>query len=196
MTVMESIKEVGRIYKEIGYLSRYEGGGGYWQWAFIGMIMGHQGQTRPGGELQQVHCARVGLRAARYADAHDFSGDRFDTLVSVSLLHDVVEDTEVTRDVIAEQLNIEVADAVQAMSHLEEEEPDEVYLARVEAGGEFAVLAKRFDRLDNLHALAKMPEDFRKKKIVEVRSAMPIWQRIDPPGSLEIEQELAKLEVL
>ncbi len=193
MSVMESIKEVGRLYKEIGYLSRYEGGGGSWQWAFIGMIMGHQGQTRQGGELQQVHCARVGLRAAQYADAHSFSGGRFDALVAVSLLHDVIEDTEITRDVIAAQLNVEVGDAVQAVTHLGEEEPDEVYLSRVVAGGELAILAKRFDRLDNVVSLATVAPDFRAKKMAEVQAALPIWQRIDPDGAVEIEAELEKL---
>ena len=194
MSQWELSRQLGQLFVEIRSLSPYEGGGGMWQRAFLDMVAIHLHQTRPGGEPQWLHCARVGLRAAQYAYAHNFSGDRFDALVSVSLLHDIIEDTEITHDDIARELNREVADAVQAVSHIEEEEPDEVYLSRVVAGGELAILTKRFDRLDNLESLAKMPVDFRTKKMTEVQAALPIWQRIDPEGAVEIEAALKKLE--
>ena len=72
----------------------------------------------------------------------------------------------------------------------EEEQADEVYLSRVANGGRNAVLTKRFDRLDNIKALANAPAEFRAMKLAEIRSALPIWYRIDPDGACEIEKEV------
>ena len=82
---------------------------------------------------------------------------------------------------------------MRAVSHVEEEEPDLVYLSRVASGGKLAVLVKRFDRLDNLLSLAKTPAEFRAKKLTEITAALPIWYHIDPEGAPQIEAELKKL---
>ena len=152
----------------------------------------HDMQTRPGGELAIVHLMRVGLRAARYTAA-EAPADTVE-LVQSALCHDVVEDTKTAPTEIAELFGAAVANNVAAVSHYEEEEPDEVYLSRVEQGGKNAVLTKRFDRLDNIETLVNAPADFRAKKLAEVRAALPIWHRIDPEGALEIESTLQKVE--
>lgn len=150
----------------------------------------HKGQFRNDGEPQTDHLLRVGIIAARYASENCPSDLR--ELVLSGLLHDVVEDTETTEKEITDFFGVNVARNVQAVSHFEEEEPDEVYLARVAAGGKNAVLAKRFDRLDNTRTLANTSPEFRAKKLAEIRGALHIWQRIDPDGAREIEMELEK----
>lgn len=154
----------------------------------------HAGQTRLGGEPHLNHVLRVGMRAAEYALAHSFEPERFRILVLSAILHDVLEDTATTDEELVAEFGPEVARVVRAVSHVEEEEPEEVYLSRVAEGGSLAILVKRCDRLDNLVSLATAPADFRARKISEVQTALPIWQRIDPEGAVEIEMELKKLQ--
>lgn len=148
----------------------------------------HYGQIRLGGEPHTHHVLRVATAAARYA-SDNCPGDLLELVLS-GLLHDTVEDTDTTVPEIALLFGSQVARNVRALSHIEEEEPDEVYLARVAAGGRNAVLTKRFDRLDNMRALASAPPEFRVKKLEEVRMALPIWQEIDPEGAQYIVAEL------
>ena len=95
----------------------------------------HAGQTRLDGEEYINHPVRVAMEVMRYPLTR---GDMEVALVS-SLLHDVVEDTPATSEDVAERFGAEVARVIMALSHEDEEESDEVYLARVAAGGDIAV---------------------------------------------------------
>ena len=148
----------------------------------------HEGQFRLDGEPHACHLLRVAAAAAHYATEHCPSDLR--ELVQSGLLHDTVEDTNTTVEEVTELFGETVARNVLALSHIEEEEADEVYLSRVANGGRNAVLTKRFDRLDNIKALANAPTEFRAMKLAEIRSALPIWYRIDPDGAREIEKEV------
>ena len=129
----------------------------------------HAGQVRLDGEPHFYHVLRVGFAAAEYALAHDFEPAKFRTLVLSAVLHDVLEDTPTTDEELAAQFGTEVARIVRAVSHIEEEEPDSVYLSRVASGGKLAVLIKRFDRLDNLLTLVGTPAEFRTKRLTKSR---------------------------
>lgn len=148
----------------------------------------HDGQFRLGGEPHACHLLRVAIRAANYATKN--CPNDFRELVQSGLLHDTVEDTNTTVKEVAELFGKAVARNVLAVSHIEEEEADEVYLSRVANGGRNAVLTKRFDRLDNIKTLANAPTEFRETKLAEIRNALPIWYRIDPEGAHEIEKEV------
>ena len=50
------------------------------------------------------------------------------------------------------------------------------------------MLVKRFDRLENLNDLVKAPKEFRLRKLRELEQAIPVWQKIDPEGAVEIEK--------
>jgi len=152
----------------------------------------HEGQFRLGGEPQVCHVLRVGIRAAKYA--RENCPGKIVELVLTSLLHDIIEDTKITPEEFRKLFGQKVLENVAALSHIEEEEPDEVYLARVVKAGRIAVLVKRFDRLDNIESLAKAPADFRQKKLDEIRNALPIWREIDPDGAREIEKEVEVYE--
>lgn len=148
----------------------------------------HEGQFRLGGEPHACHLLRVAMAAAHYAT--EYCPRDLRELVQSGLLHDTVEDTNATVQEVIELFGETVARNVLALSHIEEEEADEVYLSRVANGGRNAVLTKRFDRLDNIKTLANAPAEFRAMKLAEIRSALPIWYRIDPDGAREIEKEV------
>jgi GTP pyrophosphokinase len=149
----------------------------------------HEGQFRIDGEPHVCHLLRVAAAAAHYAIEHCPRDLR--ELVQSGLLHDTVEDTNTTVQEVTELFGETVARNVSALSHIEEEEADEIYLSRVANGGRNAVLTKRFDRLDNIKTLANAPAEFRAMKLAEIRSAIPIWYRIDPEGAREIEKEVS-----
>jgi len=144
----------------------------------------HKEQHREGGEMYANHVLRVGKRAAEYARAQGMGAE----LVQAAILHDILEDTSTSEEEVEQKFGKEILEIVKAVSHRDEEEPDEEYLNRVAAGGKLAVLVKRFDRLENLNDLTKAPKEFRLRKLQELEQAIPTWQRIDPEGAIEIEK--------
>jgi|GEM_PF-970156 len=154
-------------------------------------LVKHHEQTRQGGETYANHVLRVGRRAVEYAKSHPNVDVK--VLTTAATLHDILEDADVPYDEVVKRFGKEVADVVQAVSHLDEEEPDSEYLERVQKGGSLAILVKRFDRLENLDDLSKAPAEFRRQKLSELQTALPIWQQMDPEGAVEIETKLKSM---
>ena len=152
----------------------------------------HRGQTRLDGEGYINHPVRVAEAVARYAE-EELNLSEARTAIIAALLHDIVEDTTATVGDVSRLFGGEVARVVLALSHEDEEEPDEVYLARVTAGGPLAVLVKRCDKLDNVRSLSRAPEGFRDRKKAETLTALPLWQAMDPVGAVLIRSALAKV---
>jgi (p)ppGpp synthase/HD superfamily hydrolase len=100
----------------------------------------HAGQTDKTGHDYITHPRRVAQRVA-YAVGGDHPA------VIVALLHDVLEDTEVTRSQLEERFGERITDAVAAISRQPGEEPDHYY-ARV-AADPLALEVKRADIADN-----------------------------------------------
>ena len=144
----------------------------------------HKEQHREGGEMYANHVLRVGSRAAEYAQDLEKS----EILIKAAILHDILEDTPTSEEEIEQKFGKEIVEIVKAVSHRDEDEPDEEYLNRVAVGGKLAVLVKRFDRLENLNDLVKAPKEFRLRKLRELEQAIPVWQKIDPEGAVEIEK--------
>lgn len=149
-------------------------------------ISRHKDQHREGGEMYAAHVLRVGKRAAEYAQEQKLENPA--ELIQAAILHDILEDTPTEPSELSRRFGDGVVRIVQALSHIDENEPDEEYLGRVEQGGKLAILVKRFDRLENLNDLTKAPKEFRVQKLRELEQALPIWQRIDPEGAAEIEK--------
>lgn len=145
----------------------------------------HKEQSREGGEMYINHVLRVAKRATEYAQANQL--DNSSVLIQAAVLHDILEDTPIEEEEIKERFGSQVADIVKAVSHIDEDEPDTEYLGRVEQGGKLAILVKRFDRLENLNDLTKASKEFRLTKLRELKQALPIWQKMDPEGTTEIE---------
>ncbi len=117
--------------------------------AFVMALAAHGRQTDRTGQLYIGHVARVTARL-------DSPGDQV-----VALLHDVVEDTDVTRAEIAAQFGEAVAHSVACLTHAKDE-PLENYIARV-ASDACAVRVKLADLDDNDDdaRLALLAEDTR-----------------------------------
>ncbi|MBB4967904.1 HD domain-containing protein [Saccharothrix violaceirubra] len=98
-----------------------------------------------------------------------------------AVLHDVVEDTDVTADDLrAAGCPAEVVDAVIALSHLGGE-PQEDYLRRV-AANPLAVRVKRADIADNSspHRLADLDEPTRLRLTEKYRRAVALLDGLAP----------------
>ena len=152
----------------------------------------HKGQTRIGGGDYINHPVRVAIAAFHYAKLNEPM--LIKALVIVSLLHDTVEDTDTSFAEVSNLFGEEIAEAVKALSHEDEEEPDEIYLARIKAGGKIAILTKRFDKLDNIKSLVGTSKEFRESKIKENKQALPIWEVMDPEGAEFIKHALMEVQ--
>jgi guanosine-3',5'-bis(diphosphate) 3'-pyrophosphohydrolase len=114
-------------------------------------VEAHIGQMRQEGTPYVVHPLRVALLLAG-------RGWRDDELLAAALLHDVVEDSAVTREGIAAQFGEAVADWVQVLTKPAKAERqhdwEDHYYAAIEAAPLQARLIKCADRLDNLRLIA------------------------------------------
>lgn len=95
----------------------------------------HEGQKDRAGDAYLAHVVRV------------MSGVAGETDRIVALLHDTVEDSELTEDAIRARFGDEIARAVAALTH-PEGEPLEEYIARVNADP-LALRVKWADLADN-----------------------------------------------
>ena len=111
----------------------------------------HRGQVRDEGTPYIIHPLRV---AVSLVDELQIYSSR---LVCGALMHDVIEDSPVTRDQIAEMFDEEIAELVWLLTkHEDVTLPN--YLAAIEEAAETgAVVVKLCDRLDNLRFLSHSP---------------------------------------
>lgn len=111
----------------------------------------HAGQMRDEGTPYIVHPVRVA--AALVNELGVFSP----RLVCAALLHDVIEDSETTREQIAGMFDEEIAEVVWLLTKLEDVTLAD-YLSAIEAAGATgAPIVKLCDRLDNLRFLTCSP---------------------------------------
>lgn len=111
----------------------------------------HAGQRRDEGTPYIVHPVRVATALVNEV------GVFTPRLICAALLHDVIEDSDTTREQIAEQFGEATAEVVWLLTKLEEVSLAD-YLAAIEAAGETgAPLVKLCDRLDNLRFLTCSP---------------------------------------
>jgi guanosine-3',5'-bis(diphosphate) 3'-pyrophosphohydrolase len=120
----------------------------------------HLGQMRDEGTPYIVHPIRV---AVCLVDELGFYSPK---LVCSALLHDVIEDSAVTREDISEWFDDQIAEIVWLLTKLEEVSLRE-YLARIEEAQETgAPIVKLCDRLDNLRSVIHTPKFEKKRRYV------------------------------
>lgn len=111
----------------------------------------HAGQVRKGTRLPYIIHP---LSVARIL----IEQDQPDTTVVVGILHDTIEDTQVTREDIEADFGSEVADLVAAVSEPDKDLPWEDRkrgtLETIRSGPEAAVWVELADKLDNVRSLA------------------------------------------
>jgi guanosine-3',5'-bis(diphosphate) 3'-pyrophosphohydrolase len=121
----------------------------------------HSGQTRDEGSPYIVHPIRVALSLVEELTL--FSP----ALICSALLHDVIEDSDVTRDDIARMFDEEIAEIVWLLTKLEGVSLRE-YLARIEAAAYTgAPIVKLCDRLDNLRSVVDTPKLDKKRRYIK-----------------------------
>jgi (p)ppGpp synthase/HD superfamily hydrolase len=120
----------------------------------------HSGQTRDEGSPYIVHPIRV---AVSLVDELKLSSP---ALICSALLHDVIEDSDVTRDDIARMFDEEIAEIVWLLTKLETVSLRD-YLARIEAAAYTgAPIVKLCDRLDNLRSVVDTPRLEKKRRYI------------------------------
>lgn len=125
----------------------------------------HEGQMRDEGTPYIVHPVRV---AVSLVDELEIYSPR---LVSGALLHDVIEDSPITRQQIAELFGEEVARIVWLLTKFEDVSLP-AYLNAIEAASHTgAAIVKLCDRLDNLRFLAHSPRVEKKRRYIRTTEA-------------------------
>lgn len=128
----------------------------------------HKGQTRKGGGEYWKHPYRVAQRV----DMDRIHIDSInDSTTVAALLHDVLEDTDVTYATLHRTFGEEVAGIVDLLSKTEEEEfRTKRYMARFRHVSERVKLIKFFDIMDNLYTLHEADdEEFIRFYIIRAR---------------------------
>jgi guanosine-3',5'-bis(diphosphate) 3'-pyrophosphohydrolase len=120
----------------------------------------HSGQTRDEGTPYIVHPVRV---AVSLIDELKIYSPK---LICSALLHDVIEDSEITREEIDQMFDEEIAEVVWLLTKFEDVSLRE-YLARIEAAAETgAPLVKLCDRLDNMRSVVDTPSVEKKRRYI------------------------------
>lgn len=120
----------------------------------------HEGQMRDEGTPYIVHPVRV---AVSLVDELEIYSPR---LISSALLHDVIEDSPLTRRQIAEMFGEEIARIVWLLTKFDDVSLP-AYLAAIEAASDTgAAIVKLCDRLDNLRFLAHSPKAEKKRRYI------------------------------
>jgi GTP pyrophosphokinase len=128
----------------------------------------HRGQTRKSGEPFVYH---------PLATADILADLRLDpTTIAAAILHDVLEDTEITRDELAEEFGDEVADIVDGVTKLKRLPSENLEEAQAESLRKMIVamsrdvrviIIKLADRLHNMRTLAYLKRETQLKKATE-----------------------------
>jgi GTP diphosphokinase / guanosine-3',5'-bis(diphosphate) 3'-diphosphatase len=120
----------------------------------------HSGQTRDEGTPYIVHPVRVAVSLVDELRLYS------PTLICSALLHDVIEDSDVTREDVGQMFGEQIAEIVWLLTKLEEVSLSQ-YLASIEAAAHTgAPIVKLCDRLDNLRSIARSPKLEKKRRLI------------------------------
>ena len=157
----------------------------------------HAGQTRRSGDPYVVHPVRVAevvLVEWGQSDAD---------LGAAALLHDTLEDTDLTADAIDRLAGPRVLDLVRLLTkdapegYPSKAERDRVYFARLLAGDPGASVVKCADRVDNLRDMAGSGWSLEKKRgyVREAReSILPVARERAPAAAARLAQVADEVE--
>ena len=120
----------------------------------------HDGQFRKSGEPFYTHPLQVAYLVSDYKLKTD--------VIVASILHDIIEDTEVTAGMLVDHFSWRIAEIVDRLTR---DRPDGSKLSVEEilnnaypTQDKEVLLIKVFDRLHNMQTLGNMPEQKQKKK--------------------------------
>ena len=120
----------------------------------------HTGQMRDEGTAYIVHPVRV---AVSLVDELEIYSPK---LICSALLHDVIEDSPMTREEVAKMFDEEIAQIVWLLTKFDGVPLDEYLSAIEEASETGAPIVKLCDRLDNLRFLSHSPKLEKKRRYI------------------------------
>jgi (p)ppGpp synthase/HD superfamily hydrolase len=146
----------------------------------------HGNQKRKSGELYYTHPLEVAYMISEYKLKTD--------IIVASILHDIIEDTEVTAGMILDNFSWRITEMVDILTR---DRPDgkklsveEILNNAYQKQDEEVLLIKLFDRLHNLKTLNAMTDEKKKKIALETLSSfLAIALSFDEQG----DQMIAKL---
>lgn len=128
----------------------------------------HGEQKRQSGEPYYSHPLEVAYMLADYASVDNRHYFRTDLIVS-SILHDTIEDTELTQVIIAEIFGENVASQVEGLTRIKAQgkiTSEELVYSLLAQKNKDVLMVKMFDRLHNVQTItSKSPEKI--KKIID-----------------------------
>lgn len=148
----------------------------------------HAGQIRDEGTPYITHPVRVAVSLVD--EVNVFST----TLVCSALLHDVIEDSEITREDVARMFDEEIAEVVWLLTKLEEVSLRE-YLDNIESAAHTgAPVVKLCDRLDNLRSILYSPRVEKKRRLIRTTEELylPLASRTNSYLHDELRRSLLK----
>ena len=154
----------------------------------------HDGQMRDEGTPYILHPIRVATVLSEELALYSCE------LTCAALLHDVVEDSDVTRDEIEAEFGHTVARIVWLLTKLPEVSLP-AYLAAIEQASDIkAPVVKLCDRLDNLRFLMRSPRAEKKRRYIKTTEQyyLPIAARTNKylHDQLQLALELARSSTL
>jgi len=157
----------------------------------------HDGQLRKSGKPYFTHCASVGVTLSKWnMDA---------STIAAGLLHDVIEDTEITREKMVEKFGIEVTELVDGVSKLSgikfssrlEKQAENFMKMFLSVAKDLRVIIIKFaDRLHNMTTIKHLPLIKQRRIAIETRDVYaPLAHRLGM-NRLKIELEDLVLKTL
>lgn len=154
----------------------------------------HEGQTRNSGEKFFIHPFNVAMILA------DLNMDT--ATIVAGFLHDVIEDTEITHEIIADRFGVEIADLVEGVTKLkklqyktkQENQAENLRKMVLAMANDIrVVIVKLADRLHNMRTLEYMSDEKKKEKALETLEIYaPLAHRL---GISKIKWELEDLSL-
>jgi len=133
----------------------------------------HAGQMRDEGTPYIVHPIRVAVSLVDELKLYS------STLVCAALLHDVIEDSDVTREDVGQMFGEQIAEVVWLLTKLEDVSLTQ-YLRSIEAAAHTgAPIVKLCDRLDNLRSIVHSPKLEKRRRLIRTTEElyMPLAAR-------------------
>ena len=134
----------------------------------------HRGQTRIGGEPYLNHCIAVAWYFITQTEIHDQL--RLTTLVSVALLHDLIEDTIFAKESFLEfQFSHFSPDISNASFALTKAANGDRFIRTLASKDPVVLLVKGVDRLHNLKTILVCPTEKITRKLKETKDVILPW---------------------
>ena len=148
----------------------------------------HAGQIRDEGTPYIAHPVRVAVSVVD--ELKEFSPK----LVCSALLHDVIEDSDTTREDVSKIFGEEIGEIVWLLTKLEEVSLRE-YLSKIEAAADTgAPIVKLCDRLDNLRSIVYSPRVEKRRRLIRTTEELylPLALRTNSYLHSELRHSLLK----